>query len=147
MRGARMHLEIFGQIDAGDAPEVFTLDTRQVFSLLFAVQMLQATAAALAVQRAARFHAVGARFKNFYGASAGKILLRERERHLAEFPRQGSRNKAHATIGQARHALATLHHLLDTDLERFASGLQKSGAVGSRPARPSWLVKIAGHRA
>ena len=141
-----MHLEIFGQVDAGDAPEVFAFDSRQVFRLLFAVQVLQATAAALAVQRAARFHTIGARFQNFYGAPAGKILFGERERHLAEFPRQGSRHKAYAAVRKARHALAALHHLLDTDLERFAGRLQKSGAVGGRPARPSWFVKIAGHR-
>ena len=128
-----MHHKALGQLDAGDAPEVLALDLRQVFRLLLAIQVLQAAAATLAVQRAARLYAVGVRpFQDFHDMPAGKILLRERHRHLAEFARQRTRDKAHAAIRKARHALAALHHLLDADFVHLAGN---RGALGTRPAR------------
>ena len=152
-RGARMHNKTFGQFYAGDAPEILAFNLRQVFRLLLAVQVLQAAPAALAIQRAARLYAVGiCAIQHFHDMPAGKILFRERHRHLAEFARQRARDKAHAAIRQARHTLAALHHFFDADFEHLADGRRICGAsrrraLVARPARLPWLVEIAGHRA
>ena len=85
--------------------------------------MLQATTTALAVQRAKRFYAIGACFQDFDNAALGKVLFLERESHLAEFARERTRHKAHATILQTSHALAPLHHLFDAERQAFTARL------------------------
>ena len=115
--------KIFGQFRMSEALEIFTLDLFQIFRLLLRSQVLQAATTTLAVQRTTRFHAVGTCFQDFDNAPLGKVLFLEREPHLAEFPRERSRHKAHTAIFQTRHALAPLHHLFDAERQAFTARL------------------------
>ena len=101
--------------------EIFTFDFFKIFRLLFGSQVLQAATTALAVQRAKRFYAIRACFQNFDNAALGKVLFLEREAHLAEFARERSCHKAHATVFQAGHTLAPLHHFFDAERQTFTT--------------------------
>ena len=115
--------KIFGQFRMRQAPKVFALNFFKIFRLLFGSQMLQAATTALAVQRAKRFYAIGACFQNIDNAALGKVLFLECEAHLAEFTRERTRHKAHATIFQTSHALAPLHHFFDAERQAFTARL------------------------
>jgi hypothetical protein len=113
--------KVLWQFSMRQAPKVFTFHYFKVFRLFFRSQMLQTAAAAFSVQRAKWFHAIGASFQNFDNTALGKVLFLERQTHLTDFARQGSRYKTHATIFQASHALAPLHHLFDAEREAFTT--------------------------
>lgn len=108
-----MDLEIRRQFRMGQASEIFALHLGQVFRLFSGIQMLQGAASAATIQRALGLDTVRASLHHFKYAPAGKILFLESQKNLAEFARQGSSHKADATISQAAHTFATLHHLVD----------------------------------
>ena len=73
--GSRTNPEIIRQVGTCKAPKVLALHALNILGLLFAIQVLQAATAATSKKQATRVHAVGARFKNFYGKATRKILF------------------------------------------------------------------------